>query len=128
MRRVTTWKITAALTGLLMLSGPAARLNGEDAGTPGESVSREPYRISDAERLQVSQLEAAIWRSLYMVGQQRKGLAEALAGLERKCEASGGAFQADPNQPAAATCVKEGQSDEARKPENEHDGEGGGAP
>lgn len=96
MRHVTEWLI-GVLIGILMLLVPSVWLRANGDGTP-------VYTISDAERLQVSQLEASMWRARYATEAAQSQIQQALAALRTKCEGSGGAFAVDLNQPASCTC------------------------
>ena len=73
------------------------------------------YQFSDAERLQISRLEANVWRSRYVVEITEKSFREAINGYRAKCESTGGVFQVPENNPTAMSCTPKQENEGDRK-------------
>lgn len=113
---IVTWKMRGFYRLLVVLLAAVAFVRGADV-----------YKISDSERLQVSQLEASVWRARYAAEVAQNSLQQSLAKLRETCEASGGAFVADPNQPASCMCTAPAR-DESASPASATESKLSGAP
>ena len=108
------WILTASAWGQEAGAPPPLQ---EGTAPASLAVPQPAPQVSLADRLALSQAEAALWKTRYAAELQERQLRDMIAAVQGKCEQAGGEFVLSPQQsPSMAECGQKEKPSEAPKP------------